>query len=221
MVRGFMSRLLGGPELEVLGMIVELANKCSSAVDLLLAATRSKVEDRHEDAARNVDAVSRLEEEADDVRRKIMDEIAKGTLPPLSREDFTLLTMHLDMVADWSKDAGRILKVLSFDGFSPGVRQNFVALAETARKCASILEEAVEAMNKNFERALALCYNAEEAEEEADAEYFHALGLIAGSKASAGQLLLVEKFLTMLEKIADTCEDTVDVVRVVVVGSIR
>ncbi len=59
--------------------------------------------------------ISKMEMEADELRRKMVEELTKGEMFPEERDDLMELVRAVDWIADWSKEAGRILNSIPFE----------------------------------------------------------------------------------------------------------
>ena len=53
-------------------------------------------------------SLSRMEMEADELRRQMVDALTKSEMFPEERDDLMELVRAVDWIADWSKEAGRI-----------------------------------------------------------------------------------------------------------------
>jgi len=59
--------------------------------------------------------IANAEKEADVLRRKVMDEVSKGDLAPIDREDIMHLVKRVDMIADWCRESTRILDAIPME----------------------------------------------------------------------------------------------------------
>ncbi|KXB05435.1 hypothetical protein AKJ51_05055, partial [candidate division MSBL1 archaeon SCGC-AAA382A20] len=64
------------------------------------------------DFSEKIERALEKEREADEVREKIIDELSKGTYPPISRETIIRLAQATDDVADHSKIAAEKINFL-------------------------------------------------------------------------------------------------------------
>ena len=60
-------------------------------------------------------SLSEMEIKADELRRELVDELTRSELFPEERDDLMELVRAVDWVADWSKEAGRILSIIPFE----------------------------------------------------------------------------------------------------------
>jgi len=172
-----------------------------------------------EAAIESIKKLARLEMEADSVRRKIIDEVAKGELPASDREDLMHLVRAVDWVADWARESGRILTVMMplpanfIENFS-GVCSK---MAEAVQNCTEALRKCIGNLGVDSRQALAECDEVERAEERVDELYENARLALAKARYQEGQVgcvVLFAQFLDAIEMVADWCENTADEVRV-------
>ena len=166
--------------------------------------------------------VVKYEEEADSVRRKIVEELARGILPPLSREDFIRLVERMDMVADWAKDIARILRIIPREQLLGLCKECLLIFLKYIRVTSIVLRKAVESMNKDFEKTLRYLNLIEKLEERADDSYLNCLKELEKTVGEeTANVLLLEKLIEDLENLEDACEDTSDVIKVIIIRSLR
>ena len=172
-----------------------------------------------EAAMDSIKRLARLETEADSVRRKIIDEVAKGELPASDREDLMHLVRAVDWVADWARESGRILTVLI------PVPANFIEnfsgvcgrMAEEVQNCTEALRRCIGKLGVDPRQALAECDEVERIEESVDELYERARLALARAHYLEGQIgcaILFAQFLDAIVMVADWCENTADEVRV-------
>jgi predicted phosphate transport protein (TIGR00153 family) len=187
-------------------------------VDELEKAIRASVKRESEAMHIHIDRVSASEKEADGLRRKIMDEISKGELPPTDREDLMDLVKRVDMVADWSRESTRILGALSME-YVPGViREEFIKMIESVKECAISLQKCINKIMTKPEEALQSADEVERVEERIDDLHEEARMLIGKEDLpKPGVAILASQLFEAMEMIADSCEDAADEVRIIMV----
>jgi len=165
-----------------------------------------------------IERVTNNEREADMLRRKVMDEVSKGDLPPTAREDIMHLVKRVDMVADWSREATRILSVLPIEELPKSIKEEALEMARGAKECTSLLRECMNKMMTKPEEALHAADAVERKEEKVDDLHERARRLLGKENMlRAGVAVLVGQLFEALEMIADSCEDACDQVRVIMV----
>lgn len=158
------------------------------------------------------------ENEADRLRRSIMDEISKGELPPTDREDLMALVKRVDMIADWSRESTRILVALPMEQLPKSIINEYVAIVEKVKECAFSLQKCVNKIITKPGEALEAADDVERLEEKVDDEHEKARMLIGRENLSkAGVAILSSELFEAIEMIADSCEDAADEVRIIMV----
>ena len=205
---------------DVLKMVEDHLELTKNAVSSLYSLVESVSEER-DDVKQLYDSVSDLEMEADDLRRKMVDELTKGEMFPEERGDLMELVRAVDWIADWSKEAGRILIIIPFKKAPEEMKKAAQDMCRANLDCVSILAKCIhELHSKNPKEALNLANKVELLEEELDELYSIARGHLATMEFpdfSTGALILLNMFLDALETVADWCENSADIVRAVAV----
>jgi predicted phosphate transport protein (TIGR00153 family) len=205
---------------DVLKMVEDHLELTKNAVSSLYRLVESASEER-DDTKRLYDSLSDLEMEADDLRRKMVEELTKGEMFPEEREDLMELVRAVDWIADWSKEAGRILIIIPFQKAPEAMKKAAQDMCRANLDCVSILAKCIhELHDNNPKEAINLANQVELLEEELDELYSIARGHLATMEFpdfSTGALILLNMFLDALETVADWCENTADIVRAVAV----
>ena len=158
------------------------------------------------------------EKEADSLRRKLMDEISTGELSPTDREDLMHLVKRVDMIADWSRESTRVLGAIPMEHVPDAIRNGFIEMVKSVRECTVSLQKCVNKMMTRPEEALQAADDVEREEERVDDIHEKARALIGTEDIpKAGVAILASQLFEALEMIADSCEDTCDQVRVIMV----
>lgn len=114
-----------------------------------------------------VEEISRIEHEADEIRRKMEIEFYQGAFLPFDREDRIVLAELVDSVADATQSAayaislGKIKFPLSF-------KEDFIELVESSCEAVSVLRESVKILDTDLRVALDKAHEVEEKEEAGD-----------------------------------------------------
>lgn len=205
---------------DVLKMVKDHLELTKNAVSSLYRLVESVSEER-DDVKQLYDSVSDLEMEADDLRRKMVDELTKGEMFPEERGDLMELVRAVDWIADWSKEAGRILIIIPFQKAPEEMKKAAQDMCRANLDCVTVLAKCIhELYNKNSKEAINLANQVELLEEELDELYSIArrhLATLEFPEFSTGALILLNMFLDALETVADWCENTADIVRAVAV----
>ena len=187
-------------------------------VEDLDKAIRAAIEQNKEEMRVCVGRVAASENEADDLRRRIMDEISRGELPPTDREDLMDLVKKVDMIADWSRESTRILVALPMQELPKSINDMYVEMVERVKDCAFSLQKCVNKIITKPNEALQAADEVERLEEKVDDEHEKARMLIGRENLSkAGAAILSSELFEAIEMIADSCEDAADEVRIIMV----
>jgi predicted phosphate transport protein (TIGR00153 family) len=205
-------------EAKALSMIQHHLALTTSIVEDLEKAISALVKDNAEEMSTCIERVANNEREADALRRRVMDEISKGDLSPTAREDIMHLVKRVDMVADWSREAARILSVLPVEELPKTVKGEALKMVLGVKECVLLLRECVNKMMTKPEEALQAADAVEREEERVDDLHEKARRLLGEEKLpKAGIAVLVSQLFEALEMVADSCEDACDHVRVIMV----
>ena len=206
---------------KVLEMVEEHLGLTQNAVKDLYKMVEASAMCLEKDCKDLFESVSQLEMRADALRRRMVEELTKSEMFPEERSDLMELVRAVDWVADWSKEAGRILVIIPFDKAPDEMKQAALNMCKANVDCVGVLGDCVQSLHeKNPTEALSLADKVEILEEELDELYSVARGHLANLEYpgfSVGALILLNEFLDALETIADWCENTADIVRAIAV----
>jgi predicted phosphate transport protein (TIGR00153 family) len=196
-----------------------------------LELTRSAVIDLYNmvDAAARCDAegcasyymsLSKMEMEADELRRKMINALTVSEMFPEERDDLMELVRAIDWIADWSKEAGRILEIIHLDRAPEEIRDAALSMVKADGVCVGVLTECLKMMSTDSKEAINFANKVEMLEEDIDELYSIARRHLASLDFpdwTVGSIILLNEFLDALETIADWCENTADIVRAIAV----
>lgn len=205
---------------KALDMVQEHLKLTVGAVDSLLSMVRSAAAGDGSEKCEFFENLSKMEMDADVLRRKISEELTKGEFFPEEREDLMELVRAVDWIADWSREAGRILDIVSLEKFSNEMKVAAVNMCEGNKECVTVLMRCIQKLPESPEEALKLADEVERWEEEIDSLYDQARRILAKTDAEGivvGELILLNMALDAIEIVADWCENTADLVRVIAV----
>ena len=194
-----------------------LANAVS-AVEDLERALNAAMEGDEKLVIASIRRVDEAEKEADRLRRAIMDELASEVVPPAGREDLMHLVKRVDMIADWSREATRILEALPLKDVPKEVLEECLKMARGARECAHAVRRAVDKLLVNPGEALKEADIVERLEEDVDALYMEARKVFARLAPECPKtpvLILLRDLMDAIENVADWCENSCDQIRVI------
>ncbi len=204
----------------VLEMVERHLELTQNAVSDLYSMAEAAAAHNEEACKDNYMDLSRMEMEADELRRNIVVELTEGEMFPEERDDLMELVRAVDWIADWSKEAGRILRIIPFDKEPDEMKEAALNMCKANVKCVTVLTECVHALPRDTREAINLANRVELLEEDIDDLYSVArrhLVTLEFPDFSMGSLILLNEFLNSIETVADWCENTADIVRAVAV----
>jgi predicted phosphate transport protein (TIGR00153 family) len=207
---------------DVLSMAEKHLELTKNAVKELYSMVDAAANCNHEKCMSHYMSVSRMEMEADELRRQMVDALTKSEMFPEERDDLMELVRAVDWIADWSKEAGRILNVIQLDKAPSEMREAALKMVKADADCVVVLEECLKKVTVDPKEAINLANKVELLEEDTDELYSQArqhLATLEFKGWTTGSLILLNEFLASLETIADWCENTADIVRAVSVRS--
>jgi predicted phosphate transport protein (TIGR00153 family) len=164
--------------------------------------------------------IAQYEMQADDLRRDMINELSKRDLFPTEREDLMELVRAVDWVADWAREAGRILTIIPFEKSPIELKIAAQNMCKANNDCVLILKKSIEALIEVPLESLEFANEVELLEEDIDELYDVArkhLASLEFPEFTVGSLILLNEFLDAIEMVADWCENTADVVRAIAV----
>ncbi len=199
-------------------MMLEHVNMTVSVVNDLREAISLRVKGDKEGSLRKIRQIDVKEHEADELRRQIMDKLTEGVLPPISRQDLVHLARRLDYITDYAHEAARFLMFVDLTRIPEDVNRGLIKLAEETFRCADATKEAVKALESDFARCIELCDEVERIELVCDNLFLDLIGKLPCIRnIPSGLLLLVHDLIISMENISDACENTVDVMKAVII----
>ncbi|WP_297064599.1 TIGR00153 family protein [Thermococcus sp.] len=154
--------------------------------------------------------VTRLESEADKLRRSIELMLYEGAFLPASRGDYVRLSELVDQVADAAESAAHTL-ILAKPRVPEELKDEIMALVREAVKTYEKLMEAVKALNEDVDKALELAKETEDLEENADRVEYRLKAMVFDSESITTYAKLIwNQAITKVGDIADRAEDASD-----------
>jgi predicted phosphate transport protein (TIGR00153 family) len=87
--------------------------------------------------------ISMYERQADDLRRTMVEELTKGEIYPEERDDLMELVRAVDWIADWSKEAGRILRIIPFEIAPDNIKEATYNMVKANVDCVKVLIKSI------------------------------------------------------------------------------
>ena len=173
-------------------------------------------EGKSSEAEEHMEHLFENEVEIDEIRRTILKELTRQKLPSKYRQNVIHIIKCLDVLADHVKDSARNIKILLGAKIPKEILDVNVRIAEALVQAAVFLSTAIEMIGVNPPQSLEFSKKVDAQEHIVDEEYLKvkALFLKYSDEIDMATLLVLKDLLECLEKIADTCADTADYIRV-------
>ncbi len=195
-------RLLPREE-EFFDLFTEVANRNKEAANHLRQLFEAPPERRKP----HVDAIKRLEHEADQATHEVVNRLDRTFITPLDREDIHQLASDLDDVMDAIDGTARRTEIFRLGAAPQGVRQ----LVEVIERMVGVLGEAVGRLKKGDD-VMRYCVEAKRLEEEGDTIYHEVLGQLFEKERDALEVIKWKEIYDNLERTLDQAEDVANVV---------
>ena len=172
--------------------------------------------DMVEKGGRKFDRIKMIEKEADDVRREITEQLAKGELASQDKEDLMRLAKEADSINDWMYTASKNLAAI-------GKLRNSEKklLQEMCENCKDAINKLDECMDRiisgNKEKAMELAHKVERVEEAVDDQYYNSKKVLLKENRPGAEAIIMYALFQSVENIADACENTADQIRLILV----
>ncbi len=188
-------------------------------VNDLEGAIKAASSEDAEGAKTTIERLFKVEEEIDDLRRMVFEELTKGNLGVQEREDIMHLVKRLDMMADYIKDSARNVLVLLNATIPKEVWKAFYEMSIGIVRTAAVLRESLRCLGEDPVQARAISEKVEDEENKVDKMQLEIKGLLMkyGTEINPWSLLLLKDLLDAMEEAADSCADTGDYIRVLTV----
>jgi len=155
----------------------------------------------------HVEALKRLEHEADQVTHEVVNRLDRTFITPLDREDIHQLASDLDDVMDAMDGTARRAQIFRLGVAPQGVRR----MVEVLQRMMGVLFEAVSRLKKGDD-VMKYCVEAKQLEEEGDSIYHESLGQLFEKERDAIELIKWKEIYDNLETTLDQAEDVANVV---------
>lgn len=170
---------------------------------------------------RNYSEIDYLEKKADDIHRKIVEEICKGAFFSGIREDLLNLLEKVDNIADSAKDSAKILllrrpddKIINYVFEYNELTDFFLNCLMAVKKLKEVIKGLEKGKNFAFEHISAV----EEYEEKADELKGRILNRLFEKAEEFNVLSVIQfkDFINIADGIADNAEDASDIVLILI-----
>jgi predicted phosphate transport protein (TIGR00153 family) len=168
--------------------------------------------------------ISVLEMRADQLRRDMVTQLSERDVYPNERDDLMELVRAVDWIADWAREAGRILVIVPFERMPEDFRRSVEDMCRENYDGVRVLANCIRELTRDPKKALDMANHVELFEENIDDIYAVArahLVEVEDSEISITQMILINEFINAIETVADWCENTADIVRAIAIRQIK
>ena len=215
------SWLLARRTVKAMGLVLEHSRTTTVTVELVGKCIQDAINGRKEDLDKNFHLLEQREHEADVLRSRIIEELARGELPPDDRVNLMRLGRLLDWITDWAHEGGRILVMFDLSKMPNQIQDVLVEMCSTTTEATIHVTDTVEKlMDGNLDASLKAADQVERLEEKVDGLHQKARGILKDIETDGihvGSIILLSQFLEAIENTADRCEDACDQARVMAV----
>lgn len=189
--------------------VLDLTRKVPQMIDCFIKNDKGK-------ARQLFNEISSREDEVDNARRLVSQELAEIGAILLSREDFLRFTNLTSEIADFCEGiAFRLLETMEHDWNVPvGIKNDLLKLSEAVLETVLRLRETMMVLRYGSAKAMEKAKDVEAAERAVDELYRELEIKLLDSKLDFPALILLRDVLQLLEDSADKAEDAADAARV-------
>ncbi|MEM3622645.1 MAG: DUF47 family protein [Candidatus Bathyarchaeia archaeon] len=189
--------------------VLDLTRKVPQIVDCFVKNDREK-------AKQLFNEIRSSEDEVDNARRLVSQELAEIGAILLSREDFLRFTNLTSEIADFSEGiAFRLVEIMEHNWNVPmDIKRDLLKLSETVLEAVLKLRETAMVLTYGSSKAMEKAKDVEVAERAVDELYRELEIKLLNSKLDFPALILLRDVLQLLEDSADKAEDAADAARI-------
>lgn len=184
--------------------------KVSLAVHTLKSSTEAWRDGDRETLARLVNEISKLEEEADSIRRNIARELAHAELDHATVELFQRLVSKTDDVANTAERAGKFLLIINNLLLPPQYKSDVVKMASLCQAATASLAEAVYCLREPAERRMEHASRISDLEKTVDDIEFKIQQEAGELQLDNWSMILFWRLILTISRVADYVEDASD-----------
>ncbi|WP_287588630.1 TIGR00153 family protein [Candidatus Borrarchaeum sp.] len=156
-----------------------------------------------------------IEHEADILRREIFSILTTGEINPNAREDLMHIVKRMDDVANNANAAVRRMALFNVVEFPDELKDLISKMMSHSIECSDMLKECIEKLGIEASEILRLTDRIGEIEHEVDLLNSNVKSFLINSNLTMNpfEAIVVHEFIERIENIADACEDTADIVK--------
>ncbi|MGA8905798.1 MAG: DUF47 family protein [Candidatus Bathyarchaeia archaeon] len=215
------SWLVARRTVKAMGLVLEHSKMTTLTVELLGKCIQNAISGRKEELQKSFELLEQKEHEADIMRRRIIEELARGELPSDDRSGLMRLGRQLDWITDCSQEASRILVMFDLSKMPKQIQDVLVEMCSTTTQATLHVADTVQKLiDGSLDASLKAADEVERLEEKVDGLHQKARGIlndIETDRLHVGSIILLSQFVEAIENTADRCEDACDQARVMAV----
>ena len=136
-------------------MVRQATRMLVPSVEELMACVNSAVAGKRDELESAFTRLHQLEREGDSLRRLIITELARGSLPVDERRSFMRLTRQIDWIADWCLEAGRLVRLAPLNKVSESTRRTALEMCKVVKDCVAGVQQCIDLLtDKKVQEAL-------------------------------------------------------------------
>jgi uncharacterized protein Yka (UPF0111/DUF47 family) len=190
-------------------LFIDVAGRSTQAADHLYHLFTEPPERRQY----HVDAIKRLENEADTITHEVVTRLDRTFITPIDREDIHLLASDLDDVIDLIDGTARRSEIFRLGAAPEGIAD----LCDLIKRITAEIEAAVRKLRTKRDDVLRHCIEAKRLEEEGDALYHEMLGRLFDREQDPVTLIKWKEIYDILETTIDESEDVANDIESIVI----
>ncbi|MEW6115044.1 MAG: DUF47 family protein [Thermodesulfobacteriota bacterium] len=163
------------------------------------------------DGQEDPEVINRIEQEADDIRRILIDELNQTFITPIDREDIFALSRAIDDVCDHARNT-----VKEMEAFDVESDEYLIRMAELLQKGAEYLVSAMRHLKKNPNVAVEYAVRAKRIENEMNDIFINALAQLF-SAGDVKSMLKYREIYRHFNRSADRVDDAANIISNIVV----
>lgn len=203
-------------EKELMGFCKTHADKIVETVVHLKQVVYSFCDDDQEGLQKGFKLVFEKEREADEIKRKILEELSTGPFHPIDREEVVRFVLTADDVAANAKSAARKIRSSSTKEVTQEIKDGLKGLSDRLINIVDTMRDAFSQLLKDPKSAIKIADKVERIEEEIDdyrVELVEKILKLGNTAKSLSAWLMLKEAVESMENVADRSEDVADVIR--------
>ena len=166
--------------------------------------------------------VADREKEADEIKRKVIENLSKGIFHPINREEIIRLILTADDIATNAEATTRRLRLIPIGKVNKDLKEGLKTMSDRLVDIVESVSNALRMLTQNPSDAIKQANEAEIIEESIDEFRMNELvpKLVAwiNQSKTTGYCLMLKETIDRMENVADRCEDVADVIRSIVIS---